>query len=221
MNKTIWALAFLVLCSGMTFAIGNATTTEVAQSGYDGETAAGSILTEGGNVSETDIGANQSTEKWAGFFGNVSGQLVLAEAAASPYMYSWTYSGTGGEVCASIDTNFPWADLQATLNATIDSVWGFDPNDADSANNTMTDTTGTVVVDAQTETSTAVTTEGNWQTVALGDGTEAATSDFAFCVNITSGGTNFKGGTSDYQLMVPANETVATYETYYFYVELI
>lgn len=225
MNKTIWALAFVVLCSGMAFAIGNATTTNVTQSGFEGLTTTGAANIEGGNISETDIGSNQSTEKWGGFFGNVTGQIVLADAAATPYMYSWTWAGEGGEVCASMNSNFPWASLEPTLNATIDTVWGFVAGDTDSATNTFTDASGTVVVDGQTETSTAVTTEGAtvWETVALGDGAEVATDDFAFCVNITADGTNFKGGISDYQMMVPTDNTEGpgVVETYFFYLELI
>jgi hypothetical protein len=43
---------------------------------------------------------------------------------------------------------------------------------------------------------------------------------FAFCSNITSGGTTWEGGTANYEIMVPTNNGVAATETYYFFADL-
>ena len=95
MNKTIWALAFVVLCSGMTFAIANATVTNDSQSGWRQTQAAQYVVTEGGNVSGVNLDMNDTTWKWAGAFGNVSGNLVLGQATDTQYLYNWTWTETG------------------------------------------------------------------------------------------------------------------------------
>ena len=226
MNKTIWALAFVVLACGFSFAVVNSTTTEIDQSGFEGLTAAESVTTEGGNVTEVDLGTNASTEKWAGFFGNVSGELVLAEAGTGPYMYRWTYDvGSGGTVCASIGDNPVWT-FAAIASGVIDAVtaWDFPVADADSATRTMTNTSGQVTLEGALQPASAsLTSEGGttWQTVAYGTGGATTKDALIFCVNITEGGDNFKGGDSDFQLMAPTNSTVDTTEEYFFYLELI
>jgi hypothetical protein len=225
MNKTIWAIAFVVLACGTAFAIDNATATEIDQNKFTGTGTAGNITTEGGNVSQLNIGTNISTEKWAGMYGNVSGQIVLSEAANSPYMYSWVYDvANGGTVCASKSSVPVWVGLTAALKDSIDSVWVFPGGDADSANRTMTDAGASVVINgAATPVSANVSTVGGWNTVAVRNmtGTSANTEpDFAFCVNINGAGTAFTGSNADFQLMVPTTETALAVEQYFFFVEL-
>ena len=223
MNKTIWALAFVVLCSGFVFAVDNATVDSSYQTGYESSGAAGSVLIEGGNVSGTNLSSSQSTENWAGFYGNVSGYLVLAEVDHVDYMYRWTYSAAdGGEVCASIDTNPTWSLVEATTALGIDLIWGFG-SAVDNATNTYDTTTNfdfngvavgpTPAIDVQSS--------STFLSGAVDFGAEAAKTDFAFCANISGSGTNYNGTAANYEIMAPTNPAASTYETYYFFVELI
>ena len=222
MNKTIWALAFVVLCSGMAFAIANASATQESTSKWQGVTTAGNIVTEGGNVTSVTLDVNTSTEKWAGAYGEIDGNLVLAEDSASAFMYSWAYAdGDVGEVCVSQNNNPTWANLGGgVLSTAIDTVWEFTPGDADSAASVFTED-GVVNIAGTAYTSNASTSDVNsWQTVILNFGATTTPDDVAFCVNITQKN-NYVGDPVDFQLIAAANETAGITQDYYFYVELV
>ncbi len=99
--KWIYAIFGIVLLSGMAFAISGATVeTEVERGKWAGNTS-GSVTTEGGNVSGVNVSAGVSTEKWASYYGDVVGSIVLADSAATS-VYTWAWATTdGGEVCVS------------------------------------------------------------------------------------------------------------------------
>ena len=230
MNKTIWALAFVVLCSGMVSAIENASATQISQSGWSNATGAGHISTEGGNVSDVDVSTGQSTEKWAGAFGNVTGDLLLAQVGDSNFLYTWAYSAAdGGEVCVSANNNPTWSLIGSVVTiAQIDSYLGFTSADADSATNTLTESGSFSIGGITQGAAPAVTTNTGvattWQTGALNvSSTATDVTAFAFCVNISNNGANYKSGTSDYQAIMPTDDTEGpgVVDNYYFYLELI
>lgn len=229
MNKTIWALAFVVLACGTAFAIDDAAATVGTQDKFPGQpTAPGNFTTEGGNVTDVDLEQNASTEKWAGIFGEVAGNLVLSDSTSTQYMYDWAWlQAAGGTVCASTNNAPTWASVAAAVAGDIDTAWGFTAADADSETSTMTGTGSVVINTATVGPSIAVTTydgagASTWQTVALKGLGGAAKAPFAFCVNIDTTGTAtaFDNSTADYQVMVPTNAAANTFETYYFFVEL-
>ncbi|MEW5995971.1 MAG: hypothetical protein AB1657_00030 [Candidatus Micrarchaeota archaeon] len=183
-------------------------------------------LTEGGNVTDVNLTANESTEKWAGFYGNVTGSLTLQKGTTTIPLYTWSWSmSNGGEVCASTASNFPWASATAAVRAGIDTAWSFATGDTDSATSTFTDTSCSISINPVGALSTTgvftknSTNSGVWQTCAVDDG-GAGESNFAFCVNMSSTNTFAVGGTGAYQLMVPTTETAGATELYYFYAEL-
>ena len=222
MNKTIWAIAFVVLACGVSFAMDNASVVAGAQSEFTNQPAdAGKVITEGGNVTEVTLSANVSTEKWAGFYGNVSGMLVLAQAADQYYLYNWTMNKSKGSVCVSTNTAPAWAGVLASLASTIDTAWGFTAGDTDSAANTFNQTAVLNIGGTTVPAVPAAKTGGvGFLTGVVGNLTTTGKDALAFCVNTTDAGTNYKGGKSDFELMAPTNETEAVTETYYFFVEL-
>ncbi len=225
MNKMIWALAFVVLCSGMAFAIGNATIDgTVSQSKYAGAETAENVTTEGGNVSTVNLTGTDSTERWAGAYGNVSGTLVLAEAGDTNYMYDWTYdTGDGGEVCVSVASNFDWtAPLTAASLTGLSTAWDFGDN-ADNVTETFDDGTQSFEIAGQTIPAVPLADTGgaDYVTGALNDGAGSAQTDFAFCVNITGAGSNYDTETVDYEVIMPTDDAVDATETYFFYIELV
>ena len=118
MNKTIWALAFVVLCSGFVFATVNpAVVSEINNSKWVNTASGTSVVLEGGNVTATDLEVNVSTEKWAGAFGEITGELILAQAGDANFLYNWTLSAPdAGEVCVTTNAAATWTNL-AVLGA--------------------------------------------------------------------------------------------------------
>jgi hypothetical protein len=218
--------AFAVLLFGVAFAdVGGATTTP-GSTGKAADTASESEITEGGNVTQVTLASNQSTEKWAAFYGNVTGNLLLQQGSTGSPVYVWEWNPTsGGEVCVNVNPGtFTWSALEVAAKSAIDTAWNFATGDADSATSTFTDASAAYdFAGIGSGTTTGVIDDQTWQTFAIEDASGATTKpDLAFCVNMstTKGfavNASVKGA---YQLMAATNETAATYETYYFFVEL-
>jgi hypothetical protein len=223
MNKTIWALAFVVLACGTAFAIGNATVTPGTQSKYAGIANTGNVTTEGGNVSGVNVNSTTSTEKWAGFYGNVSGNIVLAEAGQSVFLYTWTANQSNGEVCVSTAANPSWATLGAGVASIVDTVWSYASADTDSAVNTFK-TTEDYAIQNQTITgaASATTGMGSFETGIINTTSPAATQDnLAFCVKSNAAGLNYRNQSANFELIVPTGQGATDTEQYFFFVELV
>lgn len=211
----------LLLLAGLAFAIQPAESWTVGAIGKYSQVGAASVTTEGGNVTQLDLGSNISTEKWAGYWGNVTGLIVLAPNNADMF-YTWAWASTdGGEVCAiAAAAGFDWTAVTGIAEGTVDTIWSFAAAETDSATNTLTEVCTIDVAGTTVATGSGVTTNGGLQTCALGDGDDAAKSDVAFCVNITSGTALFNAVTGDYELITATSETAGTFETHYFWLEL-
>lgn len=73
------------------------------------------ITTEGGNVTEVNVSGTQLTTKWAGFYGEVSGNLRITDASAAVF-FEWTVSNVSGAVVyATNGTVTDWSD--SNINA--------------------------------------------------------------------------------------------------------
>ncbi|NYZ76765.1 hypothetical protein H0O02_00425 [Candidatus Micrarchaeota archaeon] len=219
MNKK-WILLSLLFAMGLVFAIQPAEEWTVGATGRYASAANANVTTEGGNVTNVNLTGNVSTEKWAGYWGNVSGQIVLSPGTAMFYTWAWD-SSDGGEVCAvAAPSGFNWATVTTVAVGVVDAAWAFVAGDADSATNTLTESCNVNIGGIPVTASAGETTGGGaFQTCAVSDG-GVAKSDLAFCVNITQGGTLFNALTGDYQLLAPANETLGATETHYFWLEL-
>jgi len=220
-KKTLMALlAFF----GILLAIQPAEEWVVGQTGKYTQVSHANVTTEGGNVTNLNLSGNISTEKWAGFWGNVSGRIVLAPGINQPMFFTWTWnSSRGGEVCAiAAASGFDWSGVQLVPASKIDSIWGFTGTDTDSAVNTLKSTCSVDVAGIPVSGSAGnFTGVGGFETCAIADqSAPGAKSDVAFCVNITQNGNLFNGLTGDYELIAPTNETAGQFETYYFWLEL-
>ncbi len=219
--RKLFALFVLLLSAGIAFAIAPADSWTVISTGKYAPAAQANVTTEGGNVTNLDLNSNVSTERWAGFWGNVTGAIVLSPGTANFYSWAWT-SASGGEVCAvAAASGFDWTAVQAATAAAVDGVWGFGAV-TDNAVNTYTSAACGVDVAGTAVTSAGNTTGvGGFETCVVADGgAPAAKADFAFCTNITQSGSLFNGQDGDYEVLVPTNETAGSFETYYFWLEL-
>lgn len=189
----------------------------------------GDFVTEGGNITEVNLTSNQSTEKWAGIYGNIVGTLTLATSGANTF-YSWTISNVdGSKVCAGTDSSaFTWSAVTSAAEGTIDSIWSFTAGDIDSVTSTYSDPLAgcnNFKVAGKTTATTAgvanVGGSGDFTNCALGDGGNTVKGDFVFCT-IAAEGTQILDDTvsAAYALMLPTNEQDGQTETYDLFVEL-
>jgi hypothetical protein len=202
---------------------GTTTITENASTN-PGPTASSGVTTEGGNITNVDLVADSYTERWAGFYGNVTGTINLTDGTDSLYSWDWT-PATEGEVIASTeDTNIDWANLANGTAADINSKWFSGSSASDNASNTMFGSTSTFTIGDRTMTNApAVNTGGSsaYLTAIVKDiESVASKNDLLFVANIINDGTTFNSGTHDFEMMVPTNAAIGATETYYFYVEL-
>jgi len=189
------------------------------------EGSPGSVETEGGNITRVNLTAYQITGKWAGFWGNVSGDIRLADSSGNIF-YKWTISdATGGVVYACNGTVSDWSSSNIQPLYSTDSLLpDFLKEGTDSFNLTFTS--------QETFTSPSLTINNvNYTTTYQNN---APGSDFkTYALKTASGNvliwagkvkedqTSFKGDTvtADYQVLAGVTSTSGT-TTFYFYLEL-
>jgi len=181
-----------------------------------------------GNITKLNIDMNVSTEKWAGFYGNISNgtYLVLGDAAGR-FMYTWPWQGEEGKarvVCTSTNGSLYFINLTGALGSEIDTAWGFLRNAADSGENTFNQQCD-ITFGAYTIQNAACrpTGHGYFYTRALKIYPWLGHKDqMVFCTNITSA-TSFVDKPVDFELIVPTEYGMGNgppYEVYYFYVAI-
>lgn len=216
MVLSIFAMAAVPVSAGP----GTTSATEESSTNPD-PTASGTITTQGGEISNVTLVADSFTERWAGFYGNVTGTISLGSAEAGTadlYKWDWTVADEG-EVIASTSNSITWADLVNGAAAEVDAAnaWNFDSG-SDKAADTFVDDTGSFTIgDATAAAAPLALTEGGYNTGIIKDATTVTgKGDLLFVVSINTGGTTFNGETHDFEMIVPTGAT----ENYYFYVEL-
>ncbi|MGC8899352.1 MAG: hypothetical protein ACP5KP_02450 [Candidatus Micrarchaeia archaeon] len=180
-----------------------------------------------GNITHLNIDMNVSTEKWAGFYGNISNgtYLVLGDAVGNA-MYSWPWAneGKGKVVCTSTNGSLYFINLTGALGSEIDTAWDFLPSAADSGVNTFNQQCN-ITFGAYTIQNAACRPTGysNFYTRALKIYPWLGHKDqMVFCTNITSA-TSFADKPVDFELIVPTAYGMGSgppYEVYYFYVSI-
>ncbi|MFH2100546.1 MAG: hypothetical protein ABII71_00460 [Candidatus Micrarchaeota archaeon] len=207
---------------GLVFAIDDANSASEVEIARWVATTGVSVDTEGGNISQVTLGAYTLTDRWAAFFGNISGSLNLTDASATNNVYSWAWDADGGgEVCASEGNDFDWTAVSTATAVAVDTAWGFG-NVADNATETFT-TSGCNLAFEQGSVAATIDVahqgSSTFTTCGVDDG-GATETDFAFCTNISSTGVNYNGTGAMYEIMVPTTAGSAVTETYFFFVEL-
>jgi len=198
------------------------------------EAATSTLLneTEGGNVSYLNLTGTSLTDRWAGFYGNISGATIYLtddDSGTANYLYHWAVSGGSetGEVCVSTDASFDFGASSGLTSANeIDTVYSFGAV-ADNATNTFNNgTCGNFYFEEQGVTITGAVnatheTGSTFSTCAINDTAAAVADDLAFCAMINPSGTNYRGDTAGYELIVPADASTPTATTsYYFFIEI-
>lgn len=177
---------------------------------------------QAGNVTEVNVSSVQVTDKWVGFWGHVSGSIVLADANGN-YFYQWTVSDpSGGVVYVTNATVSDWSTL-APVYANSSVLPDFLLQGTDSFNYTFTNqetfTSPSLTVNAVNYTTT-------WQGGAQGTTfkTYAMQADsgavLVWAGNVQADQTAFNSTyTADYQILAGVN-VQGGQQTFYFYLEL-
>ena len=190
---------------------------------------------QGGYITGLNATVEQSTAKWQGYCGNVTGSIVLEDSSGNE-MFNWGWTAAkGGEVFATTASSITWATLYAVDTAErdhatggINALWGWQTDQTDDADATFNNAAGSVTV-ASTDISSTVATTADailptgqgWQTLVIADDDAVtARDDYIFVGLICNDKTGVFGSTADYQLIVPVTDTPGTTVPYYFYVEM-
>lgn len=182
-------------------------------------TSAEFVPAQGGNITTVDISGETQTQRWQGFYGNVSGNLTLTDASGDR-LFAWDLINVAGEVFASLNQTVDWTTISGVTDCHTDEEITGTGNDRVNEtyirNTTVSfDVAGTTITDAcQTFTYVSSSPQAkDFEAVILNATTANNT---VYAARINSSTVSFDGGLNDYQLMVPANSTPLTY---WFYVE--
>jgi len=231
-SKILLALAVMAVLAMAVSANPNGATVTAGTPETGTASTAGTVLAQGGNITEINLTVESITQRWQGYYGEVSGNITL-ENAAGDLFYRWNVGTVTGEVYATQDSSAPiWGGISGddVTAADLDTVIGWSDG-ADNATNTFTadsnlaidimgSVTGASTRDA-VYTYTNSTAGTDWQTILLRDGSGTAITDYVFATFINADQDAFNSATADFQLLVPEDHTDGSGSTtYYFYVEL-
>jgi len=188
-----------------------------------------------GNVTEFNLNANSITQTWQGYFGNITGKIVLGNANNDTF-YDWTLTAPQGEIYATRLATIPtWSSVacaSATNISAEETALGVDPAvDKDSVNNTFFNTTSfnTFYVG-----SVEINPTQNCYATYMYNSTGAQAVDFAEVLLADVSGSivytgliepdamGFDGSTHDFQIIVgeDGHDGNTAPSVYYFYLEL-
>jgi hypothetical protein len=213
------ALAVFVLSLALVSAAPGGATTAVGTSETGTGTAATTVDAEGGNVTYVDVSSTVITSRWAGFFGNVSGNLLLGDASANTF-YQWSVSDLSGAVVYAANNSITdWSDgnIVPLANANAPTwVAGANTDNFTSTFNASEAFVSSSLNKAGTPFATTFNSSGvagDLKTYALYSTADTANIWAGLVVDDTNG---FNNATVDYQILLPAQ----TGTTYSFYLEL-
>ncbi len=194
--------------------------------------AAQQVSAQGGYVTPVNITALSITKSWQGYYGNVSGTIVLDDASNNTF-YNWSMATVKGEIYATRTTNPTWSGVNclSTANvATEETYLGQATSDADSVSNTYSNATYHPAFDVG---STTIPADDCYATNAFDSSGSQNTKFYQMLLQDGGGNivyttlmngsqTGFDGSPWDFELLVGENEHAGSEGTtpYYFWVEL-
>jgi hypothetical protein len=226
------AIAFALIISGVIYVLGVQGATifpgqsSRSNSSFTGEgTAHG---TQPGNVTYMDISGASVSNHWAGFYGNVSGNLTLQDANGYVF-YDWEGLNTAfGEVLASNVSSVTWSTINCTnasqvsaINSFINTT-GFDKDTVEltySSNTHPSFTLAGVNIPANSCNSTNAYSGGEKNSSLFNQVILSNDQDVPIYVAlINSSSTGYRGNLVDFQLLTGVRNSGTT--TLYFFIEL-
>jgi hypothetical protein len=228
----IFFVAILAIVYVFAVPSGPETLNQVTTSRYSTSDAK-NLSAQAGNVSEVNFNATSITQTWQGYFGNITGQVVLGNGN-NQTLYNWNLASPKGEIYATSVASVPaWTNIRCTNDTEItteDTTLGANESrDADSVNNTFATKAhdpfyvGTVSIPQNDCYSVHLNNDTGAQStyfsqVLLSDD---ASNPVIYTALIEDNVIGFDGATHDFQMIVGENGHGNSASTlYYFYVEL-
>lgn len=177
------------------------------------------VTTQAGAVSNINVSSDQNTNKWSGFYGNISGQKVLGDGSNN--FYSWTADNFNGAKVITVPSG---DSIPSSITGITDpsTILGseFDTG-SDNSTNTF-DTTGTVNYDGTDVTTSKVDTfnsggSGTYPTFLAENGNQAGQP--VYVAESLTGATSFNNKNFNYQMLVGVGES-SSQKAFDFYLEL-
>jgi hypothetical protein len=180
---------------------------------------------QAGNVTQLNIDQTRITDIWQGFFGNVSGRIVLQNSGGNSF-YDWTVAQVTGEVYATRNTVSSWS----TVNCTNSTQWQNEETalsiantSTDGINETYNSTAHPAFMVGNTQLSGCRSTRpfnstgqaGQFWNILL----NSDPANVVYASLLVDNSNAFDNTTVDFELLVPTNRTTST-AVYYFYAEL-
>lgn len=186
-----------------------------------------------GNVTEINFDAESITETWQGYFGNITGRIVLGNAD-NQAMYDWNLASPQGEIFATRDASVPtWGAVRCAntseMNVEETTNLGASSTAPDGIDETFASTThpeflvGSQTIGQNNCSTTNLYNDTGAQAaqfyeVLLSDG---MSSDLIYTALLESDKIGFDGRSHDFEMLVGENgHGNSDVSTYYFYVEL-
>lgn len=233
-KATLLMIVMAMLYIGITsvFGVQGATDIQVGASSQMNLTNWSSSATtaaEAGNVTQINLSGQSLTTHWAGFFGDISGNITLGDSNGNVF-YDWTGLGDSisGEVFASTDNSVTWSGIGCITDAeraTIETALGISSTDPDRINTTydsnshpsltigeVSGITGCNSTNAYINTGLDAT---SFYQILLTD----TDGDAVYTTLINDSTTGFDGAAHDFQLLVGESDGAGT-TAMYFYIEL-
>lgn len=195
---------------------------------------AANISAVAGNATELNFMANTITNTWQGYFGNVTGIIVLGNSN-NQSMYNWNSSSPTGQIYATRVSAVPtWASIrcadQTEINAEDVALGVNQSVDQDSVNKTFLNIT---LFNAFYVGAVNINGTQDCRAVQLFDSSGGASSDFSevllsdtsniiYTGLITTPKQGFDNRTHQFEMLVGENGHIGDTTTtpYYFYIEL-
>ncbi len=197
--------------------------------------AASNVSAIAGNTTELNFVTNSITNTWQGYYGNISGNILLGDSNNNT-LYNWSTASPNGEIYATTGSLPNWTSIRCANQTEIDdedAALGVNQTtDQDSVNRTFQNTTtldvfyvGTQVINSSAQ---------NCYAVNLNDETGSSSTDFqevilhdnasslVYTALIKQNSNGFDGNTHDFEMLVgeDGHNGDNNPTTYYFYVEL-
>ena len=238
-SRIAWRFVLVLLVAAIVLSVISATPSgpdsiNIIGSSRFNVTGAQTVPAQAGNITEFNANANGITQTWQGYFGNVSGAILLADANNHTF-YDWNSASPYGEIYAVRNSTVPaWASIQcastAQINAEDLALNVTQATDADSVNRTFLNSTSFTQFYVGNKN---INTTQNCFAVNLFNSSGQSTTNFGEVLlhdgsNLVYTGllapktTGFDNKPHDFEMLVGANghNGASGIATYYFYLEL-
>ena len=219
----------ILMFSSLVAALPNGATVTNLTSTHANTTSAGNNSAIAGNVTELSIDGYAITQSWQGYFGNVTGTIMLADNGDN-IMYNWPLASPKGEIYAANASSVAWEGIQCydeVANMTFfESMFGISTADADGLNETFNlNDHAEFFTNNKQFTSGQCNSTKLYNSVGIGTFDEVLLTDgpsIVFASLLLEDADGFDSKPHDFEMMVLENghgvDTDPT--TYYFWVEL-